>query len=189
MKEGKPVQITRVSVAAVCTAAAVALAGCGSDTSSSDRHGHQGSDAHEVIEPLSPQQIGANDTAITAMGMILSWQPAIDDSKTDALIRATPYLGGDLLAVAESGSRADVRPDADWQQWAAAKDAVTAVCAHSDTTPVAPAGMRTVVIDVICTQTVLHASGQTTRLTPQLWRTTITRTDDGWRLTDFRFQQ
>ncbi|WP_350247544.1 hypothetical protein RBB84_12110 [Rhodococcus sp. D-6] len=182
-------QITRVTVAAVCTAAAVALTGCGSDTTTGDQHVHQGSDAHEVIEPLSPQQIDADDTAITAMGMILSWQPAIDESKTDALIRATPYLGGDLLAVAESGSRADVRPDADWQQWAAAKDAVTAVCAHSDTTPVAPAGMRTVVIDVICTQTVLHASGRSTRLTPQLWRTTTVRTDDGWRLTDFRFQQ
>lgn len=188
MKEGKPVQITRVTVAAVCTAAAVAVAGCGSDTAE-EHHVHEGSDDHQVIEPLSPQQIDADDTAITAMQMILSWQPTIDDSKTDALIRAMPYLGGDLLAVAESGSRADVRPDADWQQWAAAKDAVTAVCAHSDTTPAAPAGMRTVVIDVICTQTVLHASGQTTRLTPQLWRTTITRTDDGWRLTDYRFQQ
>lgn len=50
--------------------------------------------------------------------------------------------------------------------------------------------MRTVVIDVICTQTVLHASGRSTRLTPpQLWRTTTVRTDDGWRLTDYRFQQ
>lgn len=188
MKEGKPVRITRVTIAAVCTAAAVAVAGCGSDTAE-EHHVHEGSDDHQVIEPLSPQQIDADDTAITAMQMILSWQPAIDESKTDALIRATPYLGGDLLAVAESGSRADVRPDADWQQWAAAKDAVTAVCAHSDTTPAAPAGMRTVVIDVICTQTVLHASGRSTRLTPQLWRTTTVRTDDGWRLTDYRFQQ
>ncbi|MGX4712006.1 hypothetical protein [Rhodococcus ruber] len=181
-------RITRVTIAAVCTAAAVALAGCGSDTTR-DQHTREGSDDHQVIEPLSPQQIDADQTAITAMQMILSWQPAIDESKADALIRATPYLGGDLLAVAESGSRADVRPDADWQQWAAAKDAVTAVCAHSDTTPAAPAGMRTVVLDVICTQTVLHASGQTTRLTPQLWRTTTVRTDDGWRLTDYRFQQ
>jgi hypothetical protein len=188
MKEGKPVRITRVTVAAVCTAAAVALAGCGSNTAE-EHHVHQGSDDHQVIEPLSPQQIDADDTAITAMQMVLSWQPAIDESKSDALIRATPYLGGDLLAVAESGSRANVRPDPDWQQWAAAKDAVTAVCAHSDTTPAAPAGMRTVVIDVICTQTVLHASGRSTRLTPQLWRTTVTRTDHGWRLTDYRFQQ
>ncbi|UIR39710.1 hypothetical protein LZP97_26370 (plasmid) [Rhodococcus sp. DMF-1] len=181
-------QITRITVAAVCTAAAAFLAGCGSDTTS-NQHVHEGSDDHHVIEPLSPQQIDADDTATTAMQMVLSWQPAIDESKADALLRATPYLGGDLLAVAESGTRADVRPDAEWQQWAAAKDAVTAVCAHSDTTPEAPAGMRTVVIDVICTQTVLHASGRSTRLTPQLWRTTTVRTDDGWRLTDYRFQQ
>ncbi|MGW5300768.1 hypothetical protein ACWEQV_21220 [Rhodococcus aetherivorans] len=180
-------RITRITVAAVCTAAAVALAGCGNDTTDG-QHVHEGSDDHQVIEPLSPQQTGADQTAITAMQMILSWQPALDESKTDALIRATAYLGGDLLAVADSGTHAEVRPDADWQQWAAAKDAVTAVCAHSDTTPAAPVGMRTVVIDVTCTQTVLHAGGRSTRLTPQTWRTTTVRTDDGWRLTDYRFQ-
>ncbi|MDO1481613.1 hypothetical protein [Rhodococcus ruber] len=180
--------ITRITVAAVCTAAAVTLAGCGSDTTDG-QHVHEGSDDHQVIEPLSPQRIDADDTATTAMGMILSWQPAIDESKTTALIRARPYLSGDLLAVAESGTRADVRPDADWQQWAAAKDAVSATCVRADSTPAAPAGMRTVVIDVICTQTVLHASGRSTRLTPQTWRTTTVRTDDGWRLTDYRFQQ
>ncbi|QDC17359.1 hypothetical protein [Rhodococcus ruber] len=181
-------RITRITVAAVCTAAAVALAGCGNDTTDG-QHVHEGSDDHQVIEPLSPQQTGADQTAITAMQMVLSWQPAIDESKADALIRATAYLGGDLLAVAESGTRAEVRPDADWQQWAASKDAVTAVCAHSDNTPAAPVGMRTVVVDVICTQTVLHAGGRSTRLTPQTWRTTTVRTDDGWRLTDYRFQQ
>lgn len=181
-------RITRITVAAMCTAAAVALAGCGSDTTR-DQHVHEGSDDHQVIEPLSPQQIDADQTAITAMQMILSWQPAIDESKADALIRATAYLGGDLLAIAESGTRAEVRPDADWQQWAASKDAVAATCVRADSTPAAPAGMRTLVIDVTCTQTVLHASGRSTRLTPQTWRTTTVRTDDGWRLTGYRYQQ
>ncbi len=187
--KGPAVRIARGTIAAVCTAAAVAVAGCGSIDPAGEQHVHEGSDDHQMIEPLSPQQIDADQTAITAMQMVLSWQPAIDESKADALIRATPYLGGDLLAVAESGSRADVRPDADWQQWAASKDAVAATCVRADSTPAAPAGMRTVVIDVICTQTVLHASGRSTRLTPQLWRTTTVRTDDGWRLTDYRFQQ
>ena len=186
--KGPAVRMTRGTIAAVCTAAAVAVAGCGSNTAE-EHHVHEGSDDHQVIEPLSPQQIDADTTAITAMGMILSWQPAIDESKADALIRATAYLGGDLLAVAESGSRAEVRPDADWQQWAAAKDALSATCVRADSTPAAPEGMRTLVIDVTCTQTVLHASGRSTRLTPQTWRTTVVRTDDGWRLTDYRFQQ
>ncbi|MGV9949833.1 hypothetical protein [Rhodococcus aetherivorans] len=181
-------QITRITVAAVCTAAAVTLAGCGSDTTA-DQHVHEGSDDHQVLEPLSPQQLDADQTASTAMGMVLSWQPAIDESKADALIRARSYLGGGLLAVADSGTRAEVRPDADWQQWAAAKDAVSATCVRAESTPAAPEGMRTVVIDLTCTQTVLHAGGRSTRLTPQLWRTTVTRTDDGWRLTDYRFQQ
>ncbi|MHC3370848.1 hypothetical protein AAI421_28280 (plasmid) [Rhodococcus aetherivorans] len=182
-------KITRITVAAVCTAAAVALAGCGNDATGDQQHTHAGSDDYQVIEPLSPQQIDADDTAITAMQMILSWQPAIDESKADALIRATPYLGGDLLAVADSGTHAEVRPDADWQQWAAAKDAVSATCVRAASTPAAPAGMRTLVIDLTCIQTVLHAGGRSTRLTPQTWRTTTVRTDDGWRLTDYRFQQ
>ncbi|OLL16037.1 MULTISPECIES: hypothetical protein [unclassified Rhodococcus (in: high G+C Gram-positive bacteria)] len=182
-------RITRITVAAVCTAAAVTLAGCGSETTDGQQHTHVGSDDHQVIEPLSPQQTGADQTAITALQMILSWQPAIDESKADALIRATAYLGGDLLAVAESGTRAEVRPDPDWQQWAASKDAVAATCVRADSTPAAPDGMRTLVIDLTCTQTVLHAGGRSTRLTPQLWRTTVTRTDAGWRLIDYRFQQ
>lgn len=187
--KGPAVSKIRASVVAVCAAAALAVAGCGNNTPDETPHAHEGSDDHQVIEPLSPQQIDADTTAITAMGMILSWQPAIDESKADALIRATPYLGGDLLAVAESGTRADVRPDADWQQWAAAKDALSATCVRADSTPAAPEGMRTLVIDLTCTQTVLHAGGRSTRLTPQSWRTTVVRTDDGWRLTDYRFQQ
>lgn len=63
-----------------------ALAGCGRDTGTSDQHVHDGGDDHEVIEPLSPRQIDADQTAVTAMQMILSWQPAVDESKT-ALIR------------------------------------------------------------------------------------------------------
>lgn len=181
-------QITRITVAAVCTAAAAFLAGCGSDTVAG-QHVHEGSDDHQVLEPLSPQQIDAEQTALTAMGMILSWQPAIDEGKADALIRAKAYLGGDLLAVAESGTRAEVRPDADWQQWAASHDAVTATCMGAESTPAAPEGMRTLVVDLTCTQTVLHAGGRSTRLTPQTWRTTTVRTDDGWRLTDYRYQQ
>ncbi|WP_416063834.1 hypothetical protein [Rhodococcus indonesiensis] len=182
-------RITRITVAAVGTAAAVAVAGCGSSDPAGEQHVHEGSDDHQVIEPLSPQQIDADQTAITAMQMILSWQPALDESKADALLRAKAYLGGDLRAVAESGTRADVRPDPDWQQWAASKDAVAATCVRADSTPAAPAGMRTLVIDVTCTQTVLHAGGRSTRLTPETWRTTAVRTDGGWRLTDYRFQQ
>lgn len=184
--KGAPVKIQQATAAAVMVAAAaVTLTGCGSN----GEQEHTGRDDHQMIDPRSPQEIDADQTAITAMQMILSWQPAVDTSKSDALVRAQRYLGGDLLSVAESDTRADVRPDADWQQWASSKDALTATCARSDSTPAAPAGMRTLVIDVVCTQTVLHATGQSTRLTPEQWRTTVTRTDDGWRLTDYRFEQ
>ena len=66
----------------------------------------------------SAQEIDADQTAITAMQMILSWQPAVDESKTDALVRAKPYLGGAegqqqgvQLAHAVVGERAAVARD------------------------------------------------------------------------------
>lgn len=183
-------RIQRATAAvALAAAAAIALAGCGSEGGNDSGGLHTGTDDHAVIDPLSPQEIDADQTAITAMQTILSWQPAVDESKSDALVRAKPWLGGELLTTAEENKRATVRPDRDWQKWAAAKDALSASCVRSDTTPAAPAGMRTLVIDVTCRQTVLHATGQSTPRTPETWRTTVTRTDNGWRLTDFRYQQ
>ncbi|MGW4482102.1 hypothetical protein [Rhodococcus triatomae] len=180
------IQRATATAAVAVAAATAALAGCSGG--SSDNTSHTGTDSHTAINPLAPHDLDANRTATTAMQTILSWQPAIDDSKADALVRATPWLGGDLLTTVEDGQRATVRPDREWQRWAAAKDALSASCVRSDTTPAAPDGMRTLVIDVTCRHTVLHATGQSTPLTPETWRTTVTRTDAGWRLTDYRFR-
>lgn len=171
----------RVVSAAVCAIAALTLTGCSTGSGLPD-----GSDVHVVIDPLDPQTLDADTTATTAMSTILTWQPSRDGSKSDALARARRWLGGDLATTIDSGATAQVRPDPDWQGWADSKDVVTATCVRADSTSAAPEGMRTLIIDVECTQTVLHTSGRTTRITPQTWRTTITRTDNGWRLTEYR---
>lgn len=180
---------TKYFVAGLLSASFV-LAGCGSSGDSSDDHASTGSDDHTAINPANPAELDADATATTAMQAILSWQPAVDTSKSDALVRARPWLGGDLLATVDSSGSTEsgVRPDSEWLAWKASGDALTASCARADSTPAAPTGMRTVVIDVSCRQTVLHATGSSTKRSAETWRTTVTRTDDGWRLTDFRYQ-
>jgi len=174
---------TCLAAAAVVIAATVS--GCGTDTPP------RASDDHVRIDPLNPADLDADRTATTAMGAILSWQPVIDASKADALRRARPWLGGDLAATVDhdDGSPSGVAPDREWLAWKQSGDAVTASCTRAASTPAAPEAMRTLVIDVSCRQTVLHATGSTTPRPPQTWRTTVTRTDNGWRVTEFRYQQ
>lgn len=165
------------------------LAGCGSSGGDGDSE-RIGSDDHAHIDPYDPTHLDEVGTATTAMQVILSWQPAVDESKSDALRRARPWLGGNLLATVDNdnGGVTGVRPDRDWAAWKESGDALTASCTKAESTPAAPEGMRTVVIDVSCRQTVLHAAGSSTNLAGQTWRTTVTRTENGWRLTDFRYQ-
>lgn len=167
-------------------AAAVLLAGCGSDTSAPP----SGTDAHIRIDPVDPQALTAEGVAQAAMNAILSWQPATDTSKSDALRRAQPWIGVPLAKKVGTPepTPAGLRPDAQWEAWKRSGDTLTAACRIPGDTPAHPDGMHTVVVDVSCRQTVLHTSGDSTRLTPQRWRTTITATADGWRLTDYRFR-
>ncbi|MCE5292025.1 MAG: hypothetical protein LLG14_22670 [Nocardiaceae bacterium] len=132
-----------------------------------------------------------NQVATTAMGVILSWKPAKDSSSTDAFRRAQRWLGGELLEAARvtTTAESEVRPDPRWAVWRESRDVISAACIRSDSTPNAPAGMRTVVIDVTCTQNVLHSSGAITPLTPETWRVSVTKTEGGWLLTDYRFQR
>lgn len=165
------------------------LAGCGASGGDVDSE-HVGSDDHAEIDPYDPTHLDEVGTATTAMQVILSWQPAVDESKSDALRRARPWLAGNLLDTVDNdgGGVTGVRPDRDWVAWKESGDALTASCSKAESTPAAPEGMRTVVIDVSCRQTVLHAAGSSTNLAGQTWRTTVTRTENGWRLTDFRYQ-
>lgn len=180
----------RTLLLASAVAAVMLIAGCGSPGTSSEGEDRSGTDAGAHIDPLDPAHLDASATATTAMQVILSWQPAVDGSKSDALARARPWLGGDLAdAVDETtGPAPTLRPDREWAAWKQAGDALTASCTEAESTPAAPEGMRTLVIDVDCRQTVLHASGSSTTLPTQTWRTTVTHTDDGWRLTGFRYQ-
>ena len=173
---------SRVIIAAL--AAALVLAGCGSNGDAD-----LASDDHAHIDPLNPDHMAPEQVATTAMGVILSWKPTEDASPTDAFQRARRWLGGKLRDAANVTTTAPsgVRPDPRWVSWRESRDVISAACVRSDSTPAAPEGMRTLVIDVTCRQNVLHVGGAITPLTPETWRTTVTRTGDGWLLTDYRF--
>ncbi len=96
-------RFSRKLLIAGAVSATLMLAGCGS---SSDEDEPMGSDDHAHIDPLDPAHLDADGTAATAMQAILSWQPAVDGSKSDALRRARPWLGGDLAATVDNDSGA-----------------------------------------------------------------------------------
>ncbi|MDJ0362477.1 hypothetical protein [Rhodococcus sp. H29-C3] len=87
--------LSHVPAAAVTAAAVLALAGCGG--SSDPDPIPEGTDAHVQIDPLDPAGLDAPGAATTAMNAILSWQPAVDASKADALARARPWITTPLI--------------------------------------------------------------------------------------------
>ncbi len=176
----------KIRTALTALAASLTLAGCGLSGDAD-----LASDDHTHIDPLDPDHMAPEQVATTAMGVILSWKPTEDASPTDAFMRAKRWLGGELLEAASITTTAPsgVRPDPRWESWRTSRDAVSAACVRADSTPDAPQGMRTLVIDITCRQNVLHVGGAITPLTPETWRTTVTKTDDGWLMTDYRFQR
>lgn len=184
-----PRRITRRIGCAATALTVVLLAGCGTTDTAPDPI-PEGTDAYVHIDPLDPRTLGPEPAAAAAMNAILSWQPATDTSKADALLRARPWLGGDLAALVDAPDTTSsaVRPDREWDAWARSGDTLTAACATAADTPNSPDGMRTVIVDVSCRQQVLHSSGSVTPRPPETWRTTVTATPDGWRVTDFRYR-
>ena len=172
---------------AAAIATVVLAAGCGSSPDPDPVP--EGTDAHVQIDPLDPTSLGPKEAAGAAMNAILSWQPAFDTSKTDALARARPWLTVPLTDTLDAPQTStQLRPDREWDAWAASGDTLTATCTPSADTPASPEGMRTVIVDLDCRQRVLHASGASTLRPVETWRTTIISTPGGWRLSDFRYR-
>ncbi len=177
------------ALASIAAAVAIAVfaAGCGSSPDPDPIP--EGTDAHVQIDPLDPAALGPQEAAAAAMNAILSWQPVFDADKTDALARARPWLTVPLTDSLDAPqTSAALRPDREWDAWAASGDTLTATCTPAADTPATPEGMRTVIVDLDCRQRVLHASGASTLRPVETWRTTIISTPGGWRLSDFRYR-
>jgi hypothetical protein len=183
----KPAGTRVLASVAAAVGIAVIVAGCGSSPDPDPIP--EGTDAHVQIDPLDPASLGPQQAAQTAMNAILSWQPAFDTSKTDALTRARPWLTVPLTETLDAPqTTAQLRPDREWEAWARSGDTLTATCTPAADTPASPEGMRTVIVDLDCRQRVLHAAGTSTLRPVETWRATVISTPGGWRLSDFRFR-
>ncbi|MFC9999610.1 hypothetical protein [Nocardia sp. NPDC127526] len=169
-------------VIAVASALVVALLIGGRDTGPEDPHGHGDGE----FGVLGPQPEGA-DPATAARGGLkatFSWQPATDVSSGQGLVRAKPWLAGQMLADASvpvTGSA--VRPPAEWESWRAAGDIVTALV-NIDGSSAPERGECLVTATV--TQMVQHTDGTSTRWRVLKIAASMTSTEHGWRLANYR---
>lgn len=181
-----PARRRRALAAGITAAAVLAISGCGGSPDSDPIP--EGTDAHVQIDPLDPASLDASGAATTAMNAILSWQPAVDDSKADALARARPWITTPLTDTLDAPqSTTELRPDKEWDAWARSKDTLTATCWPTEGATTPPAGMRTVIVDLECRQRVLHADGTSTQRPVEPWRATVITTPNGWKVSDFRY--
>ena len=164
---------TRATAAAVMFLVLALSAGCSSHRPATD--------ADENIDPLKPSTMDATTVAVTAMQTILSWNPAVDASASDAFKRAAPWLTGHLATVAAEPTTT-VRPDPRWADWKAKGSSISATCA-----PPPAASATDGLIDLVCTQHVLTPSAPVSNLPAELWRATVTHTSDGWRLSAYQY--
>ncbi len=186
MSDRRPRRSVAAALAAAATLA-VMLAGCSTgDPGSSPAHAPSaGSDhGHAVSGPPDPATADPTVVAAQALSMMFTWQPVTDPSSGEAVRRAAPWLGGDLAAAASSTLTATPeRPDPSWESWRRSGDVVTATADVDDGH--IPDTTSTAQRLITVRQKTLHADGDTTPLTPMRVQATLTRTDHGWRLTDY----
>lgn len=101
------------ALAALITAFAVVLAGCGSD---------DGPTAGTDADDTTPTE--ARDVILKALETMYTWSPAKDESTLDAYNRALPYLGQELQAGKDN--RTARGNTVWWQQWKKQQAEVTA---------------------------------------------------------------
>ncbi|WP_020109777.1 hypothetical protein [Nocardia sp. 348MFTsu5.1] len=178
-------QLTLLAAAVLMFAAL--LSGCGdNDSISSTAPGPATGHDHnpELPDVADPATADPSIVAAQALSLMFTWQPVTDPSSGEAVRRAAPWLGGDLAAAASSILTATPeRTDPRWESWRRSGDVVTAT-ADVDSGHI-PDTTDTAVRLVTVRQKVLHADGDTTPLAPMRMEATLTRTNDGWRLTDY----
>lgn len=146
-------------------------------TTSSD---HGSDHDHAIADPLAPDSADIDATAEQALRTMFTWQPVSDTSPGDAVLRAQPWLGGQLAGA--SGRDTSVRPPPDWQAWKRSGDLVSATAAVIDSLSTSD---TTAVRTVEVTQNVLRPTGDTARYATFTARAELARTENGWRVTGY----
>lgn len=186
---------TSLRLTVIALAVVAWLVGCTSQEPGPGAHELDDGHDHAVVLPdgSGPEAGGsAEDSAREALQRIWSWQPTNDASSGQGMVRARPWLSGELAQIAERGDDpADTRTSAQWRQWKQAGAVVTATV--SITAAHQPPDARTVQRQAVVLQQVLAADGTVQPLSVmtfsvdlalekdqrwRMWRMTLTDSQD-----------
>lgn len=132
-----------------------------------------------------PEPEGADAETVTQMGLasMFSWRPRTDPGPSAGLVRAAPWLTGELAAAAAGNSPASgLVPLPEWAGWRDSNDIVTALV----DTDQAGTGESGQAVAATVTQQVLHRDGSTTMYRRMRVTVTVAKTPQGWRMSSYR---
>ena len=175
--------ITLAAVAAVAVVVGGALVFTHHDRGPSTGHGGPG-DSEFNIEGPRPDNADAVTAAQAALSAMLSWTPATDAGPGEGLVRAKPWLTGQLLEAANGTPATGVRPLPEWAGWKAAGDVVTATVTNARVS--GPIQNRECLVLATVTQNVLHTNSAPTLYKVMTVSVAMTNTANGWRMSTWR---
>lgn len=172
-----------LSVLSAVAVAVTVVVSVSRDTPGGEQHGP--GDAEHGIEGPMPEGADAHTAAVHALTAMFSWQPVVDESPGAGLVRARPWLTGELAATADSspGATSGVRPLPDWQAWRESRDVIRAAVTEPTVTTTAVDGECLVAATV--TQTVHHLDNTRTPYRRMTVSAVMRDTGNGWRLAHF----
>ncbi|MGW4356841.1 hypothetical protein ACWELJ_32635 [Nocardia sp. NPDC004582] len=146
---------------------------------------HAPGDADSGLHGPRPDGVDAATAAQLALTAMFSWQPVSDASTGAGLVRAKPYLTGQLLDAANGTVAPQVRPLPEWAAWRESKDVIEATVTNFKLSPIE--GGECVVTATV-TQNVRHLDNSTTRYKKLDVSAAMRKTDAGWRMASWRLQ-
>ena len=170
-------------VGAVIIAAVIVFLTRGSDTPPP-----AGTDAGIAIDPSATDPA---DVATAVMSGVYTWQPAVQDSPWTALHAQRDNLTGSMASAAATPPEPAPQPIPEWSAWGRSGDIVTAL-AKPDTniytggTATEMDGDDRATVAVTIDRVVQHSSGEITPLTGYAGAVDVERTDDGWKVSNYR---
>nr|WP_255495047.1 hypothetical protein [Cryobacterium sp.]QJS06128.1 hypothetical protein [Cryobacterium sp.] len=147
-----------------------------------------GTDAGIAIDPSATDPVGV---ATSVMSAVYTWQPAVQDSPWDALHAQRDNLTGPMATAAATPPDPAPQPIPEWSAWARSGDIVTAVAqpdtsVYTDGTAAEMDGDTQATVAVTIDRVVQHRSGETTPFTGYTGAVDLERTDDGWKVANYR---
>ncbi|KZF03801.1 MULTISPECIES: hypothetical protein [unclassified Rhodococcus (in: high G+C Gram-positive bacteria)] len=139
-------------------------------------------DAGIAIDPSATDPAGV---ATAVMSGVFSWQPAVQDSPWVSLHEQRDNLTGPMAtaAAARPDPQPQPQPMSEWSAWSRSDDVITAVTTLDGDPTI---GSAKATVPVIISQTVQHTSGETTPYTTYTATVDVERTDDGWKVSNYR---